>query len=247
MPKSNIHAFVSAKGGVGCTTTALIAANVALRADKRVHLIDLNRDMEIAVGVSPFGRMHMSEHFCGLVSYTDYMGRKLTGLDHPMTAMDREDVVFHFGDKDTLNWPLSLNSLVWRIAQDHPNDMVIIDAGVTPEGFEWDEDVTVNLVTNTCYSALVRTRDRYRHQDEETIRYDNFIVVQDNSRALNARDISTAFGRENDVTITMDRSVSRWMDSGLILDRYVKTHDTLPQMLMPTNPATNEFLANSGL
>ena len=48
-----IYAYVGAKGGVGNTVTALLAANSAKRAGRDVVLVDLTGDLGVVLGTSP--------------------------------------------------------------------------------------------------------------------------------------------------------------------------------------------------
>ena len=75
-----------------------------------------------------------------------------------------------------------------------------------------------------CYQALHRARDVVAEVDD-------VIVLTDTQRALGLADIEAALGRHADAVVAVDRSISRWADAGLLLDRCAKSARSLDAFL----------------
>ena len=207
--KANIEmAFIGAKGGVGATTSTLLTAQRSVDQGRRVVLVDLTGDLGVALGI-----------------FED-----LPGLAEAIRAPERFDVrkgmvdvtpsvrVIPRGDGSLDLVDVEAWKQVWGSIEQMRDVDVLIDAGRGRPAMDLVEHSQAGkvLVMNCCYQALHRGRGLVADADA-------VLIQTDTQRALGLADIEAALGRHADGVVASDRSVSRWMDAGLILDRQAKS------------------------
>ena len=209
-----IYAYVGAKGGVGNTVTALLAASSAKRAGREVVLVDLTGDFGVVLGTAP--------DLPGIAEWTAAEELSLGAVS--ALAIDIVPGISLLprgsGEIDS-----SRLGTLWSLAAGKPQ-VNIIDAGRGRAGLEQVAGPRVRrLLTMTCcYQALHRAR-------EIVTDVDDVIVLTDTQRALGLADIEAALGRHADAVVAVDRSISRWADAGLLLDRCAKAARSLDAFL----------------
>lgn len=221
--------FWSAKGGVGTTTTALIAAINVARRGVRTVVLDLGGDMPSALGI------RVPAH--GL---TD-----LLALEGPPTAVQVERVT------EAINPTLA----VLRRGSVHPDDLasapevgalmlaavldglgrsyqsIVVDCGcVTPNrvgavdptwiAHELLRAANVRVVvTRLCYLSIARTRAALSGLGPL---YSDMVIVREGGRALRVRDLDDSFGFSSIEVIEADPSIARMVDCGSLVRRAPK-------------------------
>ena len=200
-----IYAYLGAKGGVGNTVTALLAAVSAKRSGRDVVLADLTGDFGVVLGTAP--------DLPGIAEWT--AASELSLGSASALAVDVAPGISLLprgsGDIDA-----SRLATLWSLLAGKPR-VNIIDAGRGRTALSHVSGPRVRrLLTMTCcYQALHRAR-------ELVAQVDDVIVLTDTQRALGLADIEAALGRHADAVLAVDRSVSRWADAGLLLDRGAK-------------------------
>lgn len=221
--------FWSAKGGVGTTTTALIAAINVARRGVRTVVVDLGGDVPAALGI------RVPVH--GL---TD-----LLSLEGPPTPEQVERVT------ETMNPTLG----VLRVGSVHPDELasapevgalmlaavldglgrtyqsVVVDCGCVSPGHigpadpAWiahellrAADLRV-VVTRLCYLSIARTRAALSGRGPL---YSDMVIVREGGRALRVRDLDDSFGFSSIEVIEADPSIARMVDCGSLVRRAPK-------------------------
>ena len=209
-----IYAYVGAKGGVGNTVTALLAAGSAKRAGRDVVLVDLAGDFGVVLGTSPnlpgvAERTAASELSLGAASALS------VDISPGVSLLPRGT-----GDIDAAR----LGTL-WSLLGGKPR-VNIVDAGRGRTALDSVAGSRVRRLLNMtcCYQALHRAR-------ELVAEVDDVVVLTDTQRALGLADIEAALGRHADAVVAVHRSISRWADAGLLLDRCAKSARSLDTLL----------------
>ena len=197
-------AFIGAKGGVGTTASTLMTAQRSVSQERFVTLVDLTGDLGTTLGVA--------DDLPGLAEAVrspdqfDVRSAAVT-ITPSIRLIPRGHGDLDPGDGDA--W-----QQVWRRIEQMRDRDVLIDAGRGRRAMELlgHSDAGKVLVMNCCYQALHRARDLVANVDA-------VLIQTDTQRALGLADMEAALGRHADGVIAANRSVSRWMDAGLILDR----------------------------
>lgn len=209
-----IYAYVGAKGGVGNTVTGLLAASSARRAGRDVVLVDLTGDFGVVLGIA--------SDLPGIAEWTSASELSL-GAASALSVDIAPGVSLlprGSGDIDTAR----LGTL-WSLLGGKPR-VNIVDAGRGQTALASVSGARVRrLLTMTCcYQALHRARQLVSDVDD-------VVVLTDTQRALGLADIEAALGRHADAVVAVDRSISRWADAGLLLDRCAKSARSLDSLL----------------
>ena len=209
-----IYAYVGAKGGVGNTVTALLAANSAKRAGRDVVLVDLTGDLGVVLGTSP--------NLPGVAEWTAASERSLGAASALSVDISPGVSLLPRGTGDIDAGRLGT---LWSLLGGKPR-VNIVDAGRGRTALDSVAGSRVRrLLTMTCcYQALHRARELVADVDD-------VVVLTDTQRALGLADIEAALGRHADAVVAVDRSISRWADAGLLLDRCAKSARSLDSLL----------------
>ena len=209
-----IYAYLGAKGGVGNTVTALLAAVSAKRAGRDVVLADLTGDFGVVLGTAP--------DLPGIAEWTAASELSLGAASALAVDVAPGISLLPRGSGDI---DVSRLATLWSLLAGKPR-VNIIDAGRGRTALSQVSGPRVRrLLTMTCcYQALHRARDLVTQVDD-------VIVLTDTQRALGLADIEAALGRHADAVVAVDRSVSRWADAGLLLDRGTKPARSLDVFL----------------
>ena len=209
-----IYAYLGAKGGVGNTVTALLAAVSAKRAGRDVVLADLTGDFGVVLGTAP--------DLPGIAEWTAASELSLGAASALAVDVAPGISLLPRGSGDI---DVSRLATLWSLLSGKPR-VNIIDAGRGRAALDHVAGPRVRrLLTMTCcYQALHRARDLVSDVDD-------VIVLTDTQRALGLADIEAALGRHADAVVNVERSVSRWADAGLLLDRGAKSAQSLDVFL----------------
>ncbi len=209
-----IHAYLGAKGGVGNTVTALLAANSAKRAGRDVVLVDLTGDFGVVLGAAA--------DLPGIAEWTAAEELSLGSASALTVPIATGVSLLPRGSGDIDDARLST---LWSLLASKPL-LNIIDAGRGRGALERVAGPRVRclLTMNCCYQALHRAH-------EVVSEVDNVVVLTDTQRALGLTDIEAALGRRADAVLSVDRAISRWADAGLLLDRCSKSARSLDAFL----------------
>ena len=209
-----IYAYVGAKGGVGNTVTALLAANSAKRAGRDVVLVDLTGDLGVVLGTSP--------NLPGVAEWTAASELSLGAASALSVDISPGVSLLPRGTGDIDAGRLGT---LWSLLGGKPR-VNIVDAGRGRTALDSVAGSRVRrLLTMTCcYQALHRARELVADVDD-------VVVLTDTQRALGLADIEAALGRHADAVVAVDRSISRWADAGLLLDRCAKSARSLDSLL----------------
>ena len=209
-----IFAYVGAKGGVGNTVTALLAANSAKRAGRDVVLVDLTGDLGVVLGTSP--------SLPGVAEWTAASELSLGAASALSVDISPGVSLLPRGTGDI---DAARLGTLWSLLGGKPR-VNIVDAGRGRAALDCVSGSRVRrLLTMTCcYQALHRARELVADVDD-------VVVLTDTQRALGLADIEAALGRHADAVVAVDRSISRWADAGLLLDRCAKSARSLDSLL----------------
>ncbi len=209
-----IYAYIGAKGGVGNTVTALLAAVSAKRAGREVVLADLSGDFGVVLGTAP--------QLPGIAEWTAADELSLGAVSALAVDVAPGISLLPRGSGEI---DMSRLDTLWSLLGGKPR-VNIIDAGCGRAALSRVSGPRVRrlLTLTCCYQALHRAR-------ELVAEVDDVIVLTDTQRALGLTDIEAALGRHADAVLAFDRSISRWADAGLLLDRGSKSARSLDVFL----------------
>lgn len=212
-------AFVGAKGGVGTSVDVLLAANSAKRAGREVLLVDMTGDLGVILDTSP-----------DLPGLADWMRADAQTRPAAVTTLCVDIApgvqLLSRGSGELWFDDAMLHDLVLSLAR--ADKATFIDAGTGEVGLARVAHPRIRrqLVMSCCYQALHRARQLLANDSDSPNRsIDDVIVQTDTNRALGLADIESSLGRDADAVIPFDRTISRWADAGLLLDRASKAID----------------------
>ena len=211
-------AFIGAKGGVGNTVSALLAAASIRRSGREVILADLTGDMGVLLGVAP--------DLPGITEWT--ATEELSPGAVSALAVDVSPGISLLPLGNGVMDPSGLGTLWQVLARD--SRITIVDAGRGLRAFEKIQGNGVHtlLTMACCYQSMHHARRVVGQDDVGSV-----IMLADNERrALGPVDIEAALSRNADAVIPFDRAISRWADSGLLLDRWAKAADRLDELML---------------
>jgi hypothetical protein len=201
----------SLKGGVGCSVTAaLLALNRARTEPGGVVLVDICRDQPLVLGCPAPDTPGVVDWLSLAKSVPDGLGRLAVEVSPGLGLIWR--------GHGQLPSEADLDGFVGQLGA-HPG-LVLVDAGCVLGSSPRAElarrlaaQATRSiLVTRACYLALSRTV-------EAPVTPSGVLVVRDPQRALAAADIEAAVGAPVIAEITVDPSISRAVDAGLLVSR----------------------------
>lgn len=198
-------AYWAVKGGAG---TSVLAAAHALAAARSHHtvLVDLDGDLGAVLGVDlDGGAAGVSDWLrAGHEVPADGLERLLVPVTHRLWLLPR--------GAGTLDAERA--SVLGRILAASPR-RVVLDAGTRPGpagvAVAGHADRSV-LVTRACYLAL-------RRVPQAPLVPSEVALVREPSRVLGADEVATAVGAPVRTTLTVDPSVARAVDAGLLAGR----------------------------
>ena len=206
---------LSAKGGVG--VTVVVAALGVCLAENRpgssgVTLVDLGGDLPAVLGLPGVDRPGVSSWLAA-------------GDDVPPEGLDRVTVPvgpgLHLVPRGSEPWPSGserASVLVELLAARSRRGPVIVDIGRVESIPPPLIDVLLAradrrvLVTRACFVSLCRTQ-------ELVGRATDLVLIEEEGRALDRVDVSSALGLPLAAVIPVDPAVARSVDSGLLARR----------------------------
>ncbi len=209
-----LFAYVGAKGGVGTTTTAIMTASGAARAQREVVLVDLTGDIAIALGLSPT--------LPGVADWARAQDLSLGAVDALQVELNDRVALLARGKGDLDSARLAT---LWSLLCGKPQ-LVVIDAGRGGAAIDLVDDQSVRkvMVVTACYSAVYQAARLENRVDE-------MVVISDATRALTVADVEGGVGRPAGAAIAMDPAIARWGDAGLLLDKSYRLSKPLDQLL----------------
>lgn len=222
----------SVKGGSGVTVVAAALSAIAAKRAGRAVLVDLRGDQPAALGLADPSGPGLHEWLATPSSTPEALERLLVPVDDGLSLLPRGS------DGD---WPRGrARDLVDAlVALRCP---VVIDGGTTPDTFrsspprprEGDQRTgsadaellrvelatrgTSLLVTRPCYLAL-------RRAISSSARADGVVLVVDDGRALDRRDVEGVLGLPVVAELHVDPSIARVVDAGLLARRLHHTFE----------------------
>jgi hypothetical protein len=149
---------------------------------------------------------------------------------------DRVDLRYHSGvDGDHVNDTLRISDTL--PAASTTGQRVVVDAGSVKHPFDHDAsqvDAAVLVIRGPSYEAVTTAV----HSDR---RFDGIILVREPGRALRGHDLTAALGIPILVEVTVDPTVARAVDAGLLPQRLPRPLDRLAvlephDLARPGNP-----------
>ncbi len=209
-----LFAYVGAKGGVGTTTAAVMAASGAARKGREVVLVDLTGDIAVTVGVST--------GLDGIADWARADDLSLGAADALQVELNDQVALLPRGKGE---FDQARLATLWSLLCGKPQ-VVIIDAGSGAAAVELvgDDSVRRVMVVTTCYCAVYRAA-RMASQ------IDDMVVMADPTRSLTVEDVEGGVGKNAAVAFALDPAIARWGDAGLLLDRSYRLSKPLDELL----------------
>jgi len=189
----------SSKGGVGCSVAAAAIGRLSAAREPTL-LVDLRGDLDLVLGTAP-SPQGLSDWF---------------GVDQPSPdLLQRLEVRVGDGLNLLPRGPCRSPArpdryrLLAKLLRFDPR-RIIVDVGThgIPAVALLAEAETSILVTRACFLAL----DTARRGPSP----DQIILVEEEGRAMQARDVAAAMGAPVEVSVRWHRDVARAVDSGLL-------------------------------
>lgn len=197
------------KGGSG---TTVVAATLGLSLPRPVVFVDLAGDLPAVLGLA-------EPHGPGVHDWlaSDAPADQL----HDLTVTVRSDpdgdiTLIPAGIARSTGDPRRWELLLAALSSDGHNVVVDAGTGPPPDSLHHAADRSL-MVTRACYLAL-------RRAVASPVRPSGVVLVAEPGRALRAADVETAMGAPVVATVTVDPSVARAVDAGLLAAR-------LPRMI----------------
>ena len=205
--------FIGAKGGVGTTSFAVIAASGLARRGHDVLLVDLTGDVAMLLG--------MRDDHPGVSDWTSASELSLGALE--ALSVDAIDHVALL-PRGTGNIDADRLQTAWSLLAGRPYE-VIIDAGTGKQGMDLvrNEALRRVLVVTTCFQAMRRARQVVHDATD-------VMAVTDRDRVFTVGEVEAALGRAATVCVERDPAIARWQDSGWLLDRGVRVSQFLDEL-----------------
>ncbi len=209
-----LFAYVGAKGGVGTTTVAVMAASGAARLGREVVLVDLTGDVAVTAGVST--------DLAGIADWARADDLSLGSVDALQVELNDQVALLPRGKGEFDQTRLTT---LWSLLCGKPQ-VVIVDAGTGAAATELvgDDNVRRIMVATTCYCAVYRAA-------RMASRIDDMVVIADPTRSLTVADVEGGVGKDAAVAIALDPAIARWSDAGLLLDRSYRLSKPLDELL----------------
>jgi len=201
MTRSAFTLCWAAKGGSG---TTVVAAALALHAERPALLIDLAGDLPAVLGMTaPIGP--------GIHDWITAGAPPQRIDDLTVAVTPGLELVAAGPQRVSLDHPRWAELGAW-LAMDHRTVVVDAGTGVPPPGMH-DHAGESLLVTRACYVALQRAVAL-------PCRPSGVVLVDEPGRALRRIDVETAVGAPVVATLDLDPAVARAVDSGLLAGRF---------------------------
>ena len=188
----------AAKGGSG---TTVVTASLALACPTSSLLVDLAGDLPVALGVATPAGQGVGD-WLDSDAPPDALADLAVDIDRTTQLIPRGRRV----DLSSPRWPALLDWLSRQPA-------VFVDAGTgAPAPCLVSADVRTLLVTRACYVSLQRVA-------ASRCRPDGVVLVCEPGRCLGAADVERSSGAPVVASVTLDVSIARAVDSGLLAAR----------------------------
>jgi hypothetical protein len=201
----------AAKGGSG---TTVVATALALSSLRPSLLVDLDGEVPAVLGLPEPDRPGVAEWLLSDTS-ADHLAELLIDIA-PRTWL----LPWQSATSDNLRHSVALRDARWALLGDWLRDWssqwgcdVTVDVGtrVPPEPLATRADRSL-LVTRPCYLSL-------RRAVRSTVRPTGVILVDEPGRGLAQRDVEHALGVPVEAVVSLDPTVSRAVDAGLLASR----------------------------
>lgn len=201
----------AAKGGSG---TTVVATALALSSPRPSLLVDLDGEIPAVLGLPEPDRPGVAEWLLSDTS-ADHLAELLIDIA-PRTWL----LPWQSATSDRLHHSVAHLDVRWALLGDWLHDWssqwgcdVTVDVGtrVPPEPLATRADRSL-LVTRPCYLSL-------RRAVRSTVRPTGVILVDEPGRGLAQRDVEHALGVPIEAVVSLDPTVSRAVDAGLLASR----------------------------
>jgi hypothetical protein len=201
----------AAKGGSG---TTVVATALALSSPRPSLLVDLDGEIPAVLGLPEPDRPGVAEWLLSDTS-ADHLAELLIDIA-PRTWL----LPWQSATADNLHHSVDRHDARWALLGDWLHDWssqwgcdVTVDVGtrVPPEPLATRADRSL-LVTRPCYLSL-------RRAVRSTVRPTGVILVDEPGRGLAQRDVEHALGVPIEAVVSLDPTVSRAVDAGLLASR----------------------------
>jgi hypothetical protein len=201
----------AAKGGSG---TTVVATALALSSPRPSLLVDLDGEIPAVLGLPEPDRPGVAEWLLSDTS-ADHLAELLIDIA-PRTWL----LPWQSATSDRLHHSVAHHDARWALLGDWLHDWssqwgcdVTVDVGtrVPPEPLAIRADRSL-LVTRPCYLSL-------RRAVRSTVRPTGVILVDEPGRGLAQRDVEHALGVPIEAVVSLDPTVSRAVDAGLLASR----------------------------
>jgi hypothetical protein len=201
----------AAKGGSG---TTVVATALALSSPRPSLLVDLDGEIPAVLGLPEPDRPGVAEWLLSDTS-ADHLAELLIDIA-PRTWL----LPWQSATSDSLHHSVARHDARWALLGDWLHDWssqwgcdVTVDVGtrVPPETLATRADRSL-LVTRPCYLSL-------RRAVRSTVRPTGVILVDEPGRGLAQRDVEHALGVPIEAVVSLDPTVSRAVDAGLLASR----------------------------
>jgi hypothetical protein len=201
----------AAKGGSG---TTVVATALALSSPRPSLLVDLDGEIPAVLGLPEPDRPGVAEWLLSDTS-ADHLAELLVDIA-PRTWL----LPWRSATADNLHHSVDRHDARWALLGDWLHDWssqwgcdVTVDVGtrVPPEPLAARADRSL-LVTRPCYLSL-------RRAVRSTVRPTGVILVDEPGRGLAQRDVEHALGVPIEAVVSLDPTVSRAVDAGLLASR----------------------------
>jgi hypothetical protein len=201
----------AAKGGSG---TTVVATALALSSPRPSLLVDLDGEIPAVLGLPEPDRPGVAEWLSSDAS-ADHLAELLIDIGPRTWLLPWQTATYesghHYGDHHDVRWALLGDWLHDWSSQWGCDVTVDIGTRIPPEPLAMRSDRSL-LVTRPCYLSL-------RRAVRSTVRPTGVILVDEPGRGLGQRDIEHALGVAVEAVVSLDPSVSRAVDAGLLASR----------------------------
>lgn len=225
-----LQAFIGAKGGVGTSSLAVMAASVISHRGNDALLVDLSGDLAVVLACDTGA--------AGLAEWSEAGELSLGAVDTLCIEVSPKVKLLSRGrgsiDPERLR-------LLWALLAGKPRP-TFIDASSGARGLNCvrSELIRRTLVVSACYQAIYRGQQLIGGCDD-------LLVVGDIERALTHRDVEVAVGKQSVGTVNRNSAIGRLADGGRLLERGWRYVSDLPAEWVSTDSSTGNGAVNLGV